>query len=343
MNIRETAEQLEYKCLHPRASKSREAKRTRPEEECTIRTKFQRDRDRILHSKAFRRLKHKTQVFLSPEGDHYRTRMTHTLEVAQIGRTIARALRLNEDLVEAIALGHDLGHTPFGHAGEFILKEGASYHHARQSLRVVEKLANDGRGLNLTEEVKDGILKHSKGSSPLITEGNMPRTLEGEIIRIADKIAYINHDLEDAVRARLISEDDIPSDIRKILGETKSQRITTIVTSIINSTIEDGYRHIVMDEKIYRAMYDLRAWLFENVYLAKPVVEELEKGKGIVKALYEYYLEHYEEIPYYKKYLELWGEYDPRQAAVDYVAGMTDRFALKTYERIFIPRSWHVL
>jgi len=343
MNIRENAEQLEYKCLHPKAYKSHDAKRNYPEKECSIRTKFQRDRDRILHSKAFRRLKHKTQVFLSPEGDHYRTRMTHTLEVAQIGRTIARILRLNEDLVEAIALGHDLGHTPFGHAGEFILKEGASYHHARQSLRVVEKLANTGKGLNLTLVVKDGILKHSKGNSPLITEGNMPATLEGEIVRIADKIAYINHDLEDAIRAKLISETQIPWEIKKTLGETKSQRITTIITSIINSTMENNYRHIVMDERIYKAMYNLRAWLFDNVYMAKPVVEELEKGKGIVKALYDYYLKNYETIPYYRKYLELWGEYDPKQAAVDYVAGMTDRFALKTYEKIFIPRRWYVI
>ncbi|SNZ07934.1 dGTPase [Persephonella hydrogeniphila] len=343
MNVREQIEQLEYEVLHSRASKSREAKREREEKECDLRTKFQRDRDRILHSKAFRRLKHKTQVFLSPEGDHYRTRMTHTLEVAQIARTIAKALRLNEDLVEAIALGHDLGHTPFGHAGEFILKEGASYHHARQSLRVVEKLANDGRGLNLTEEVRDGILKHSKGSSPLITEGNMPKTLEGEIVRIADKIAYINHDLEDAVRAKLISEYDIPRDIKAVLGETKSERISTIVKSTIYTTIENNYKHIVMEEKIYEKMYQLRQWLFDNVYFAKPVVEELEKGKGIVKALYEYYTENYYEIPYYEKYLKLWGEYDPKQAAVDYVAGMTDRFALKMYERIFIPKGWHVI
>lgn len=343
MNIRNTLEELEYKYLHPSAAKSREAKREKKERECPLRTKFQRDRDRILHSKAFRRLKHKTQVFLSPEGDHYRTRMTHTLEVAQIGRTIAKALRLNEDLVEAIALGHDLGHTPFGHAGEFILRESGSYHHARQSLRIVEKLENDGKGLNLTEEVKDGILKHSKGNSPLIAEGNMPKTLEGEIVRIADKIAYINHDLEDAVRAKLIQENQIPFEIRKILGNTKSQRITTIVKSTIFSTIDNNYKHIVMEEKVYKAMYDLRQWLFDNVYFAKPVVEELEKGKGIVKALYEYFVENYEEIPFYEKYLKLWGEYDPKQAAVDYVAGMTDRFALKTYERIFIPKGWYVI
>lgn len=343
MNIREHVENIEYQILHPRASKSREAKRSKPEKECDLRTKYQRDRDRILHSKAFRRLKHKTQVFLSPEGDHYRTRMTHTLEVAQIGRTIARALKLNEDLVEAVALGHDLGHTPFGHAGEFLLKEGISYHHAKQSLRVVEKLANDGKGLNLTVEVKDGILKHSKGKSPLISEGNMPKTLEGEIVRIADKIAYINHDLEDAVRARLISENDIPRDIRSVLGETKSERITTIVKSIIYSTIDNNYQHIVMEEKIYKNMYQLRQWLFDNVYLAKPVVEELEKGKGILKALYEYYLKNYHLIPYYEKYLQLWGEYNPKQAAVDYVAGMTDRFALKTFEKIFIPKGWHIL
>ncbi|WP_457621082.1 deoxyguanosinetriphosphate triphosphohydrolase [Persephonella sp.] len=343
MNVRKQLEDLEYQFLHEKAFKSKEAKRRREEKECELRTKFQRDRDRILHSKAFRRLKHKTQVFLSPEGDHYRTRMTHTLEVAQIGRTIAKALRLNEDLVEAISLGHDLGHTPFGHAGEFILKKGASYHHARQSLRVVDLLENEGMGLNLTDQVRDGILKHSKGKSPLISEGNMPSTLEGEIVRIADKIAYINHDIEDAIRAGLIQERDIPSEIRSVLGETKSERITTIIKNIIFSTIDNNYKHIVMEDRVYRAMYSLREWLFENVYHAKPVVEELEKGKGIVKALYEYYLEHYYEIPYYEKYLKLWGEYDPKKASVDYVAGMTDRFALKTYERIFIPKGWHIL
>ncbi len=342
--IREQLEDLEYKILHDKATKSREAKRDKEEIECNLRTKFQRDRDRIIHSKAFRRLKHKTQVFMSPEGDHYRTRMTHTIEVSQIARTIARALKLNEDLVEAIAMGHDLGHTPFGHAGEFILREGhTSYHHAKQSLRIVEKLENDGNGLNLTREVKDGILKHSKGKSPLISKGNMPATLEGEIVRLADKIAYINHDLEDAIRAKIIDETDIPKSIVRILGETKSERIKTIVNSVINETIENRYEHIVMDEKVYKAMYDLRDWLFENVYLSEPVVKELEKGKGIVKALYEYYVKHYEEIPFYKRFLEKWGHYSPEQAAVDYVAGMTDRFAIKTYEKIFIPRAWAIL
>ncbi len=342
--IRKQLEQLEYEYLHPKASKSKEAKRDIQEKECDIRTKFQRDRDRIIHSKAFRRLKHKTQVFMSPEGDHYRTRMTHTLEVSQIARTIAKALKLNEDLTEAIAMGHDLGHTPFGHAGEFILKEGkTSYHHAKQSLRVVEKLENDGDGLNLTQEVKDGILKHSKGKSPLIAKGNMPQTLEGEIVRLADKIAYINHDLEDALRAKIIYKYDIPKEIINKLGETKSERIKTIVNSVINTTIENDYKHIVMEEDIYKAMYSLRDWLFENVYLSKPVVKELEKGKGIVKALYEYYVENYEEIPFYKKFLEKWGQYNPQQAAVDYVAGMTDRFAIKTYEKIFIPKAWAIL
>ena len=341
--IRDQLEELEYKILHERAAKSKEATREKQEIECDIRTKFQRDRDRILHSKAFRRLKHKTQVFLSPEGDHYRTRMTHTLEVSQIARTIARALRLNEDLTEAVALGHDLGHTPFGHAGEFILRESGSYHHAKQSLRVVEKLENDGKGLNLTVEVKDGILKHSKGKSPLITEGNMPKTLEGEIVRISDKIAYINHDLEDAVRAGIIKYEDVPKSILKVLGETKSERIKTLVKSVINTTIENNYKHIVMEDKIYKAMYELRDWLFENVYLSEPVVKELNKGKGIVKALFEYFYKNYEEIPFYEKYLKLWGKYEPKQAAVDYVAGMTDRFAIKTYERIFIPKGWAII
>ncbi len=343
MNIRETLENLEYEILNPKASKSKEATRDKQEEECPFRTKFQRDRDRILHSKAFRRLKHKTQVFISPEGDHYRTRLTHTLEVSQIARTIARALRLNEDLTEAIALGHDLGHTPFGHAGEFILKESGSYHHSRHSLRVVEKLENKGKGLNLTKETKDGIVKHSKGKSPLISnELNMPKTLEGEIVRIADKIAYINHDLEDALRAGLISINDIPKEIRNILGETKSERITTLVKSVIFSTMENNYQHIVMEEKIYKAMYDLRDWLFENVYLSPPVVKEVEKSKKMVKILYEYYLENYEEIPFYEEYLKLWGEYSPQEASVDYIAGMTDRYAIKKFQDIYIPKSWHI-
>ncbi|RMD47167.1 MAG: deoxyguanosinetriphosphate triphosphohydrolase [Aquificota bacterium] len=341
--IRNQIEDLEYKILHEKAAKSRQAKRDKEEIECDIRTKFQRDRDRIIHSKAFRRLKHKTQVFLSPEGDHYRTRMTHTLEVSQIARTIAKALRLNEDLTEAIALGHDLGHTPFGHAGEFILRESGSYHHAKQSLRVVEKLENEGKGLNLTTEVKDGILKHSKGKSPLIAEGNMPKTLEGEIVRISDKIAYINHDLEDAVRAGIVNYEDVPREIFNILGYTKSARIKTLVKNVIYSTIENNYKHIVMEEKIYKVMYKLREWLFENVYLSKPVVIELDKGKAVVKSLFEYFYKNYEKIPFYEKYLNLWGEYDPKQAAVDYVAGMTDRFAIKMYEKIFIPKGWSII
>jgi dGTPase len=343
MKIRQKLEDFELNYLHPNAAKSLYATRDIHEEECPIRTKFQRDRDRILHSKSFRRLKHKTQVFLSPEGDHYRTRLTHTLEVSQISRTIARSLRLNEDLVEAIAYGHDLGHTPFGHAGEFILKESGTYHHAKHSLRVVEKLENEGKGLNLTKETRDGILKHSKGKSPLITEGNMPKTLEGEIVRIADKIAYINHDLEDAIRAGLLKESDIPQDIVKTLGKTKSERISTLVMSVINTTIENNYKHIVMDEKIYLAMYKLRDFLYEKVYFSPPVIKELDKAKGILKALFEYYEKNHHEIPFYEKYLNLWGSYEPKQAAVDYIAGMTDRYAIKTYEKIFIPKSWHVV
>ncbi len=342
-NIRKNLEDIEYQFLHEKATKSREAEREIEEKECDFRTKFQRDRDRILHSKSFRRLKHKTQVFLLPEGDHYRTRMTHTLEVAQIARTIAKALRLNEDLTEAIALGHDLGHTPFGHAGEFLLKENRSYHHAKHSLRVVERLENEGKGLNLTYEVKDGILKHSKGKSPLINVSNMPETLEGEIVRIADKIAYINHDLEDAVRAGIVSYLDIPKEITKILGSSKSERIKTLVENVIKTTIDNNYSHILMEENIYKTMYKLRDWLFENVYLAEPVATELEKGKGILKTLYEYYLTHYEEIPFYEKYYKMWGYYDPKQATVDYIAGMTDRFAIKTYEKIFIPKGWYVI
>lgn len=340
--IREKLEQLEYQILHGKAAKSREAKREVFEDECIFRTKFQRDRDRILHSKAFRRLKHKTQVFLSPEGDHYRTRLTHTLEVSQIARTLAKTLNLNEDLTEAIALGHDLGHTPFGHAGEFILKENGSYHHARHSLRVVEKLENNGRGLNLTDKVKDGISKHSKGKSPLISDNGMPKTLEGEIVRIADKIAYINHDLEDAVRAGIIEEGQIPESITKTLGRTKSERITNIVSSIVNTTKQNNYDHILMEEKIYNELYNLREFLYQYVYFAPPVINQLDKAKGIVRALFEYYAEKPYEIPNYESYLKLWGEYDPVQAAVDYVAGMTDRFAIRKYAEIFIPKGWGI-
>lgn len=340
--IRESLEELEFQTLHSRATKSRQARRDRPEEECPFRTAFQRDRDRIIHSKAFRRLKHKTQVFLSPEGDHYRTRLTHTLEVSQISRTIARALRLNEDLTEAIALGHDLGHTPFGHAGEFILKENGSYHHARHSLRVVEKLENDGRGLNLTVEVKDGISKHSKGKSPLISDSGMPKTLEGEIVRIADKIAYINHDLEDAIRAGVIQERDIPDDVIKVLGKTKSERISTVVKSVIETTIACDYTHIQMEENVYRALYDLRDFLYEKVYFSPVVSSQLDKAKGVVRALFEYYAERPYEIPNYETFLNLWGSYDPVQAAVDYVAGMTDRFAIRKYAEIFIPKGWGI-
>lgn len=340
--IRQDLENLEYQILHHRASKSGQAKRDRQENECPFRTAFQRDRDRIIHSKAFRRLKHKTQVFLSPEGDHYRTRLTHTLEVSQISRTIARALRLNEDLTEAIALGHDLGHTPFGHAGEFILKENGSYHHARHSLRVVEKLENDGRGLNLTVEVKDGIAKHSKGKSPLISDGGMPKTLEGEIVRISDKIAYINHDLEDAIRAKIIEEKDVPGHVIKVLGKTKSERISNIVKSVVETTIITGYEHINMDKEIYEALYDLRDFLYEKVYFSPIVSSQLDKAKGVVKALFEYYAQNPYEIPNYENLLKLWGSYDPVQAAVDYVAGMTDRFAIRKYAEIFIPRGWGI-
>lgn len=340
--IREDLENLEYKILNPKATKSRDSKREIPEEECFLRTAFQRDRDRIIHSKAFRRLKHKTQVFLSPEKDHYRTRLTHTLEVSQISRTIARALRLNEDLTEAIALGHDLGHTPFGHAGEFILRENGSYHHAKHGLRVVERLENDGKGLNLTAEVKDGIVKHSKGKSPLISDNGMPKTLEGEIVRIADKIAYINHDIEDAIRAGIIQEKDIPQHITNTLGKSKSERISNIIKSIVETTINSDYAHIYIEDEIYKALYDLREFLYERVYHSKVISFELEKAKGIVRALFEYYAENPYEIPNYDKFLNMWGSYDSIQAAVDYVAGMTDRFAIKKYTEIFIPKGWGI-
>ncbi len=345
MTIREQTEEIEKKTLHPRACLSSQSKgRLRPEKEGEIRTCFQRDRDRIIHSKAFRRLKHKTQVFLAPQGDHYRTRLTHVLEVSQIARTIARALRLNEDLTEAIALGHDLGHTPFGHAGEAILREihPGGFDHYKQSLRVVDFLEQGGKGLNLTYEVRNGIVKHSKGKGLIIPETKADRaeTLEGQVVRVSDIIAYLNHDLDDAMRAGVIKKSDIPKKIIKVLGETHSKRIDTMVKDLIYHSIETDLEKLCMSDDISSATYMLRDFLFESVYESDKIIEEFKKAKKILRDLYAYYLEHMEKIfiaiPKEEKL-------NKNRMVCDFIAGMTDRFALMTYERLFLPQQWTVL
>lgn len=345
MTIREQTQEIEKQILNPSACLSSKSRgRLKPEKDDEIRTCFQRDRDRIIHSKAFRRLKHKTQVFLAPQGDHYRTRLTHVLEVSQIARTIAKALRYNEDLVEAIALGHDLGHTPFGHAGEAILKEihPGGFEHYKQSLRVVDVLERDGQGLNLTFEVRDGILKHSKGKGKIFAEhkGSKPSTFEGEIVRISDIIAYVNHDLDDALRAGVITKEDVPQQITKIIGSEYSKRIDTMVRDIINTSIKKGISGISISEEISFAIYSLRDFLYDRVYESDRIIKEFNKAKGILKALYEYYFEHIDEITKNDSSLD---EINRHKIICDFIAGMTDSFALMTYERLFLPQRWKVI
>ena len=330
MTPREMTEKIEREILSEYAVKSADSKGRKVfEEECELRTAFQRDRDRIIHSKAFRRLKHKTQVFLAPESDHYRTRLTHTLEVSQIARKIARALRLDEDLTEAIALGHDLGHTPFGHAGERALNElFGKFTHYEQSVRICNHLERRGEGLNLTYEVIDGILNH--------TTGKWPETCEGKIVRISDHIAYINHDIEDAIRACIITEEDIPADITDALGHSKSRRIDCLVKSVVYNS-KNG--EIKMDSKTDEYYNKLHEFLFEAVYYNPKAKSEEEKVFGIVEALYNYYLAHTERLTSeYTKVLETEGK---ERAVVDYISGMTDSFAISEYEELFIPKSWN--
>ncbi|MBX6423878.1 deoxyguanosinetriphosphate triphosphohydrolase [Thermosulfurimonas sp. F29] len=340
-SIRERLEREEEERLSPWAARARRS-RGRPvrEPECPLRTCFQRDRDRIIHSKAFRRLKHKTQVFLAPTGDHYRTRLTHTLEVAQIARTISRALRLNEDLTEAIALGHDLGHTPFGHAGEEVLNElvPGGFRHYEQSLRVVDCLEKEGRGLNLTHEVRDGILKHSKGLGPILNTGekDRPMTLEAEVVRLADLIAYVNHDLDDALRAGVIRERDIPPDLLRILGRRHAARINTMVTDLIRETLAAADGRLHLSDRILKALTDLRSFLFERVYRAPEVRREFEKARRILIELYEYYL-HRDTV--WEREMPCYSRGVPKERMVcDFIAGMTDRYALYLYEKLFLPR-----
>lgn len=338
MTIREQIEAREREVLSPHATLAAETRgRQRPEQEHAYRTAFQRDRDRILHSKSFRRLKGKTQVFLAPEGDHYRTRLTHTLEVAQITRTVARALFLNEDLAEAIALGHDLGHTPFGHAGESVLNEmyGEGFRHFEQSLRVVDLLESTrhGAGLNLTEEVRDGILYHSKGKVVLQGRtGQTASTLEGRIMSVCDAIAYINHDIDDALRAGIIGLDALPQDALGVLGRTTSERINGMVGGLIEGT-QSG--KIGITQEVMDAMNALRDYLYRQVYPCAPIRREIEKAEKILRELYRRLLAEPDVIPLARRT----GDTQER-AVVDTLAGMTDHYALQLYQQLFFPKSW---
>jgi len=340
MNIREKLEEIEKATLSPKAILSANSRgRARAENPHSLRTAFQRDRDRIIHSKSFRRLKHKTQVFLAPFGDHFRTRLTHTLEVSQIGRTIAKALRLNEDLTEAIALGHDLGHTPFGHAGEEtldkLLPDGFS--HYEQSLRVVEKLEYEGKGLNLTYEVREGIQKHSKGRGQILEDNfkDMPKTLEGQVVRVSDIIAYVNHDIDDALRAGIIKEDDIPPHLVKALGKWPAARIDRMVEDVVRASLSADLERIALSDKVLSAVVELREFLYRNVYCSPHAAEEIDKAEKILSDLYNYVLRNPD--PYVKLYPK--GDSLERRAA-DFIAGMTDLYALALYEKLFFPRTW---
>ncbi len=344
-SIREILEEREIQLLSEKAAKSRFSRgRSKAEEPCPLRTCFQRDRDRIIHSKAFRRLKHKTQVFIQPEGDHFRTRLTHTLEVSQIARTIARALFLNEDLTEAIALGHDLGHTPFGHQGEYVLNELmrdlGGFSHTKQGLRVVDLLEKEGKGLNLTFEVRDGIEKHSKGFGKIVSMKYLAHTLEGQIVRISDIISYVNHDLDDAIRAKIITIKDVPRKFLDYLGNAHSERISFLVNDVINTTIENEYKFVALSSETEKILEELRDFLKQRVYFSPPVVSESSKAKNIIEFLFKYFTQHYKEIPFYDSIKKVVGEYKPEEAACDYISGMTDRYALLIFEEKFIPKAW---
>lgn len=330
MTPREAKEALEEKTLSPYATLSKNtAGRGRPLDACPLRTDFCRDRDRIVHSKSFRRLMHKTQVFLSPEGDHYRTRLTHTLEVSQIARTVAVALGLNEDLTEACALGHDLGHTPFGHAGERALSTALGYPfvHAAQSVRVVTRLEREGRGLNLTAEVIDGIACHSTGQA---------KTLEGRVVRFADKMAYLTHDIDDSIRGGIIGPGDIPWDLQYTLGRTTSERLSTMISSLVENSGAD----IAMAPEIYEAFLGLRTFMFEAVYVNSLAKSEEGRAEKVVQELYRYFLEHTGELP--SEYISVLAEEGPERAVCDYISGMSDRYATASFQRLFIPKCWGV-
>ena len=332
MDIREQTLRIEEGFLSERAARSGATRgRMRPEEPCPLRTEYQRDRDRILHSKAFRRLKQKTQVFLSPEGDHYRTRLTHTLEVSQIARTIARALRLNDDLTEAIALGHDLGHTPFGHAGERALDRLApnGFAHYRQSLRVVDKLEKNGQGLNLTWEVRNGIVTHTKGV--------WPATMEGRVVRYADHIAFINHDIEDAVTAGVLRLEQLPRYAVETLGDTKSRRITTMIEDLVATSQAD----VAFSTPVHQAYEELKSFMYSTVYVDDVAKKEEQKVDGMVEAIYRCLCDDPSRMPTF--YMELAWQDGVERAVADYISGMSDEYATRTFEEMFVPRKWHVL
>jgi len=333
MTIRETMEAWEQEHLSPYATLSKNSRgRLKPEEQCDIRTVFQRDRDRIIHCKAFRRLKDKTQVFLTPEGDHYRTRLTHTLEVSQNARTIAKALLLNEELVEAIALGHDLGHTPFGHAGERALNGICPYGfiHSEQSVRTVDVLEKDGQGMNLTMEVRDGMLNHQ-------TEGN-PSTLEGKIVRLSDKIAYIHHDMDDAIRGGILTESDVPKEVREVIGATCGERLDCFIHDIITNSA--GVNDIRMSPPVAEAMRRMRQFMFDRVYTNPDAKSEEDKAERLMVTLYEYFFKNIDKLP--EEYKGLINAGEPTEKVVcDYVGAMSDRYAISLYEEIYIPKSWN--
>jgi dGTPase len=345
MNIRERLEEREEMNLSPYAQRSRGSRgRFRIEVECDIRPAFQHDRDRIVHSKSFRRLKHKTQVFLFPGDDHYRTRLTHTLEVSQIARTIAKSLLLNEDLVEAIALGHDLGHTPFGHAGEAVLNrihEGG-FRHNEQSLRVVDILEKDGKGLNLTAEVRDGILRHSKGRGVILPKDaqDRPLTREAEVVRVADVIAYINHDVDDAIRGNVIAASDLPQNCRHCLGDTHSKRIDRMVRAVISETLSLDDGNLAIEPEIEASIVELREFLWDRVYENRVVYEEFEKCSKIIEDLYAHFIAAPEA---FLQEVNCRDFYDEKATCVcDYIAGMTDRYAFNLFEKIFLPMPWKI-
>ena len=333
MTIRERAERLELSTLSPAATLSGTAVgRKYLEDPCDVRTEFARDRDRVIHCEGFRRLKHKTQVFIAVRGDHFRTRLTHTLEVSQIARTIARALRLNEDLTEAIALGHDLGHTPFGHAGERVLAKlnDTGFAHAEQSVRVVELLERDGRGLNLTAQVIDGIKNHSSGNAA---------TPEGALVKLCDKVAYVNHDIDDAVGAGVLSLLDLPKDCIEVLGKTKSQRITAMVKSVVENSVVDNLAawNITPSGEVFGAHLKLRDFMFETVYNGEATRTELDKVENLLRALFGYFTENHKTLP--KLYQRIAETEGVNRAVTDYIAGMSDSYAIDAFEAIFIPTS----
>ncbi len=352
--VRERLEQEEYTRLSPLSAKAAEATRPREEEASPLRTAFQRDRDRVIHSKSFRRLKHKTQVFIGPVGDHYRTRLTHTLEMSQIARTIARALRMNEDVTEAIALAHDLGHTPFGHAGEDALRKiyDPNFKHNEQSLRIVDYLANNGKGLNLTDEVREALVTSTPVQEGLSSEGAGHGSIESKIVKLADTIAYINHDTDDAMRARIITPFDLPREVSQVLGNTNAARINTLVTDIIernwhvaypDTTTAAGDRkdvQLTISPHIQDAADTLKQFLYENVYIGSEAKAEVSKVDHLLKALFKYFCEHGDELPLEQQRNP---RNEPRERLVaDYISGMTDRFAMSTFERLFVPKSWSI-